>query len=532
MQGLLTMIMCDLQYKDYKRDVATLVERVRHEGIPFMTKALPTLGSAVMSALCSGHFHCPPSFRTRRGSVLPVFLYGALSKVFNDDGALTEASPSEISTIRQVCFTFYKMKWSLDPIQVRDAAESYIRRDIELPQIRSDVDLTYASDIVHKLFRGFRVDSRNFRFGPGATSDARTNSDKFAFQQFYQSLDAYIPYSWVFPYTPSAGFSWNGENRVLFVPKDSRGPRTIACEPPEYMFYQQLLGRSMMDHLSRYPFINFTDQRINQDLAREGSLTRVYNTLDLKDASDSVSLDIVRHLFADTSLLPGLEAARTPVSVLPDGRKLFLKKYAAMGSALCFPVESVVFYALLRAYHKAYEPKNRLFVYGDDIITTARDPVGIREFLAKYGFKVNTSKSFFYGNFRESCGGNFLLGSEVNYIKCNDLEPVSLVACANQLYAGGYHAAAEYIRSALPRIPSGYASAYTFAFGPKRGHSRINRKLHRLEVKTWSPRSSFERTTDEGAIFRHFLGLNGKFTSAHVVGSRSRRHGWTYTPIE
>jgi hypothetical protein len=59
--------------------------------------------------------------------------------------------------------------------------------------------------------------------------------------------------------------------RVCLVPKDSRGPRIISCEPAELMFIQQGIMRKLYSHLETHHLtagqINFTDQSINRNLA-------------------------------------------------------------------------------------------------------------------------------------------------------------------------------------------------------------------------------------------------------------------------
>jgi hypothetical protein len=145
-----------------------------------------------------------------------------------------------------------------------------------------------------------------------------------------------------------------GTAKVVLVPKDSRGPRLISAEPLEYQWIQQGVGRSIVAHLEAHHLtkgrVNFTHQEVNRRLAQESSATLELATLDLKDASDRVSLELVRRVFKNTpELVRALEAIRTDATLLPDGRVQSLKKFAPMGSAVCFPVEAFVFWAILTA---------------------------------------------------------------------------------------------------------------------------------------------------------------------------------------
>jgi hypothetical protein len=86
-----------------------------------------------------------------------------------------------------------------------------------------------------------------------------------------------------------------------------------------------------------------------------------------------------------------------------------------MGSALCFPIESVAFFIAIVSIRLASagvritpstvrKYSERVYVYGDDLIVPADEAPAISSALPLFGFKVNAHKSFWSGNFRESCG--------------------------------------------------------------------------------------------------------------------------------
>lgn len=208
--------------------------------------------------------------------------------------------------------------------------------------------------------------------------------------------------------------------RIVLVPKDSRGPRVISCEPAEHMYIQQGIMGVMYEHLETRSvtrgFVNFTDQSLNRELARLASMSGKLATLDLKDASDRVSLQLVRRVFPD-SWIECLMACRTPATLLPDGRVVELQKFAPMGSSVCFPVEALVFWASAVATQLERGLQPEAYVYGDDIIVPS-DMAGdcIRN-LEGIGLKVNASKSYVTGPFRESCGGDYYLGSDVTPVR-------------------------------------------------------------------------------------------------------------------
>jgi hypothetical protein len=129
-----------------------------------------------------------------------------------------------------------------------------------------------------------------------------------------------------------------------------------------------------------------------------------------------------------------------------------------MGSALCFPIEAMVFTTIVFAAI-AYEcrtPVNRRLimsmrgkvrVYGDDIVVPVEYVSRVIQFLELFGLKVNKGKSFWNGKFRESCGGDYYDGEWVTPVRLrNELprsladvdEVVGLVAFRNLLYWNGY----------------------------------------------------------------------------------------------
>ena len=241
--------------------------------------------------------------------------------------------------------------------------------------------------------------------------------------------------------------------RLLFVPKNMKTARSICEEPATLMFFQQGIWQEMAGaiHWSKLrKFIKLQDQGRNKDLARLGSISGLVDTLDLSAASDSVHVDLVRRIFPAYWLLKMLATRSSHVQV-PDGSIRPLKKFAPMGSALCFPTQCIIFASVciyasvlyrlgLQAgdrvlitrsqIHKAYKltsnnevnyypPKagrlNPLAIYGDDIVCDNRITDYVKSILTRLGFSVNENKSFTGSQaFRESCGGFYLEGHDIS----------------------------------------------------------------------------------------------------------------------
>jgi hypothetical protein len=206
-------------------------------------------------------------------------------------------------------------------------------------------------------------------------------------------------------------------NSITTVPKKTDIDRAIAKEPDLNMHMQRSFGDHIRSRLKKVG-INLNDQTRNQNLARIGSITNALCTIDLSNASDSLSSRLV------WDLLPGewfkeLDAIRSHYGHV-DGRLIKWEKFSSMGNGFTFELESLIFYALAQAVMDclnessfSFSGPHFLSVYGDDIITPCYMAESLIEVLADVGFKTNTDKTFTSGPFRESCGSHFYEGIDI-----------------------------------------------------------------------------------------------------------------------
>lgn len=209
-------------------------------------------------------------------------------------------------------------------------------------------------------------------------------------------------------------------SRADTVPKDSETERFICLEPDMNMYMQRGVGKLLRESL-RNVGVYLDDQSLNQKLAFLGSRTGSLATIDLKSASDSISLSLVR-LLLPSDWYDAICHLRSEYTNL-NGEWIRLEKVSSMGNGFTFELESLIFWALsqsvLRLHHIS---DTRLAIYGDDIVihNSAAEPL---ELLLNYvGFTVNSSKTHVSGPFRESCGEHYFYGENVTpfYVK----EPV------------------------------------------------------------------------------------------------------------
>lgn len=468
--------------KSFEKDVETVMSRTLTEGIQFMTKVMPALGKALDNGLGTGQFAVPREFkRSPKYRGVPAFLQAYFKLIFDSDGGLREdADLAAVKFLRQVCFLVYKLELPYSREQEASVVEAFVATEgeLELELGGSVGDLVAAAGYISReVWQGFDPKDIVPRHGPGAVATGEKLDAKWRFSRLYREIHQVYPY---YEYFVVGGarelidrLEWykslerrtHGVAKVVLVPKDSRGPRLISCEPLEYQWVQQGLGRKMMCHLESFRMtkghVNFTNQEINRGIALESSRTGEYATIDLKEASDRVSLELVREVFKHTpDLLKCLEATRSSATTLPDGRVLELRKFAPMGSALCFPVESFVFWALIVASlaRRDRVPPSKsaehVFVYGDDIIVKTEDAAYVMQVLESVRLRVNVAKSCIQGDFRESCGMDAFRGVQVTPLRAKTLWSgrksdasalAAYVSLLNGFNAAGYTGAGEYL---------------------------------------------------------------------------------------
>nr|QDH90010.1 MAG: RNA-dependent RNA polymerase [Leviviridae sp.] len=486
-----------------ERDIERVRCRCKHEGLSFLTITLPTLSDALEKGLECGRFTCPTSFR-RRGR-LPEFLSGFFKRVFTMDGELlNDACPNVIFYIRQICRFFKKLKKGCDDFRNKIATQHFVDVEGELRLMTSQVErkdqlLDKISGIIwSQVYPEIDCLDLICHHGPGVTADKLLSNERHRIRKWNQRSEFLFPSDLhCYPNYWAAGhhggnwkelgcdselkhleISEEESVRIVFVPKTQTTPRVIAIEPSHMQYMQQSVKDYVYTILETHPLtrrsIRFSHQDVNQRLAHSSSIDKRLATLDLKDASDRVHLHLVQRIFKTSGLLEYLEDARSLHATLPDGRNIVLFKYASMGSALCFPVEAMVFYTLVQsAMHqldgrrpssssiKYYSTK--IDIYGDDIIVPVEYADVVVNYLESYALKVNVNKSFKEGYFRESCGADFYKGIPVNPVYAR-MEPhddsrrwepdtvMSWMATADLFYMRGMWIVAETIRDMVTRV--------------------------------------------------------------------------------
>jgi len=468
------------------QDLKTVLARVEHEGLSFLTITLPSFCDDFQKSLSEGKVSHNQFKSFAFSGGLPQLFGGFLDLVFDRGTGRILDTPSidAVHAIRQLTLVFGKVAIPCSDARVAKALNGYVECEKSVKHFDSlRTPLMYEefkrvsrllwSDIFTEIDSNvYYLENILPKHGPGATADKLVGNSKYNQMEWTDRLED------VFPAARFLISNWNhlpdldGLNwlepgaerpvRVITVPKTLKTPRIIAIEPTCMQYAQQALMEQFVEKIEGdnllSSFVGFSDQGPNQDLAQKGSLNGKLATLDLSEASDRVSNQLVRSMFANhPHLLGAVDASRSRKADVPGRGVKRLAKFASMGSALCFPVEAMVFLTLLflgiqdelkrPLTRKDIESfRGQVRVYGDDIIIPVEYVRSAVRRLETFGFKVNANKSFWTGSFRESCGKDYYAGHDVSVVRVRQLLPsqrnnvkeiISTVSLRNQLYLAG-----------------------------------------------------------------------------------------------
>lgn len=548
-------------------DSKTVQRRFEHEGPQFLAVTLPRFAKDLEKGLELGkvspyHFD---GFH-RRGE-LPVLFGGFMENVFDRETGVLLPEPCTVSifAIRQLSLVFGKMQPPGDKHPGEAAAmQKFVQCEKEVKSSAKSIspERIYAFRRMAQLlfgdvFQTLELASLRHEFvpkhGPGATADKLRGNAKFDQREWPDRLEMAFPFgeyvlpSWRFSnnetgYPDDVHFLEPGAERpvrVITVPKTFKTPRIIAIEPTCMQYAQQAMLGTLVPEMERdsflSPFVGFTDQVPNQDMAQEGSLDGELATLDLSEASDRVSNQHVLDLIGPwyPYFRDAIQACRSRKADVLGHGVIRLAKFASMGSALCFPMEEMVFLAIIfssmeqesstrftRKDVQSFVGKVR--VYGDDIVVPVRYVQCVIDGLESFGMKVNVDKSFWTGKFRESCGKEYYNGVDVSLVRVRKSLPrsrkdvsevIATVEMRNQFYSLGLHktvaALDEIIEKVLPHFPVVESTSPALGrhsaepFQAERHCPRLQKPLVRAYVVESKPPPS--KVSGEGALTKFML---------------------------
>jgi hypothetical protein len=308
-----------------------------------------------------------------------------------------------------------------------------------------------------------------------------------------------------------------------------------------------------MKNLFGSSFVSFDNQKLSGDMALQGSRDGSLATIDLSSASDRLSCYVVERLFRKCpSLVHALHASRTRYirDDISGETPIFvkMKKFASQGTAVTFPVQTLCFLIIALGsniqgevtWTKIRRLRDKVRVFGDDIIIPNTGYADTVRVLTKLGLKVNMEKSFHKGYFRESCGVDAFMGYDITPCKLTRAVPdgpssrQAIIDQSNNLYKKGYWVAAKRLESTMGRsinhlpitaLDDSTVGLISFC-GRKLDHlaKRWNDSLSRFEWKVLSNKVSIPKVRPGGipALLQCFT----------VAKPRDlpREHGYTGRP--
>jgi len=544
-------------------DCKTVMRRTEHEGLSFLTITLPTFGKDLEKGLDRGSVDHDlfQGFSWRGG--LPKFLWGFLDHVFDRTSGVLLDDPSidAIRSIRQLTLMFGKLRVPCTPERERRAFDAYIQCEQDVRESdRSISSLQWEEfdrmslmlfgrtflSIDRKIYNGELLPVKH---GPGKTADGISSNAKFRLTKWTERLEkGYFPFgefclpNWsYYPVLDDVDILEPGSEipvKVVSVPKTLKTPRIIAMEPAAMMYAQQSLLHEFRVAISRSNYlrrmIGLEDQDPNREMAHQGSLNGDLATLDLSEASDRVSNQHVRHMLQRfPSLSEAVDACRSRKADVPGHGVKRLAKFASMGSALCFPMEAMVFLTLIfigiqRSLNTSLTLKDvqslkeSVRVFGDDLIVPVDHVHSVISVLQDFGLVVNTGKSFWTGRFRESCGKEYYAGEDVSIVRCRRNFPssprhapevISLVELRNHFYWSGYWSTCQWlderIREVIRHFPMVLSTSPVLGRQSVLGFhtQKIGEHLHNPMVKGYvvAATSPNDKLDDHGALLKYFL---------------------------
>lgn len=481
------------------------------------------LNNAFTECLSSVRRQCFKGFKALCGRVS-----SHLYPLVKDDVSACSAGDA-FAAKRLVQLFSYTSRLSLKDIDLtQELLESYLSVEEGIPEQFDESLVLSLNKIIRRWIGSYEPADLCPRHGPGGIAERGRCSlqTKYTLLGSDQRLQYAFGNPWWVHGSPTQSFE--RVSRTIFVPKSYKTFRTISMEPATLQYFQQSIWRAIDRHVRRTPYlrsrIDFHDQTRNQQLAREGSLCRTFATIDLQAASDSVSYALIKEVFRGTWLPRFFLATRSSHTTLPDGRSIALKKFAPMGSALCFPVETLLFAAICEHVARGHRRQRAYSVYGDDIIVPTAMAGDVIRTLHALGFSVNTDKSFIEDTcwFRESCGGEYCDGHDVTPMRVSRkyasrssmIRLTELTSLANEAYKRNF----RYLRRFFLQKIKKYS--YTPLFAPTailadnytnyHAKKRWNSSLHRIEVRVSqivtrnsTPKANLE--LHETLRYRHWL---------------------------
>lgn len=413
LHDLRALLSSPISDKSFNRCLTTLKVRMENEGLTFVQAILSKLADSLLNWAETHTLKPVPGIAFRQG--LPLFLGWAFKDVLTSP----DNNPALFAALHQLLVLHKRIE---GPTRKSDAVcweEFVARAKANATPIPMD---PLVNHLITKAVGRMRFNPRPTH-GPGALLERVKGDEKWATWKIPSKLqDLFPPENWL---GAGIGASMPGilvetseqpvtTGAIVFVPKDYKGKRVIAMSQQYEMYVGQSFRRDLYDQILQNPWtknnVMLTDDSIHRELC--GNVA--FATIDLSNASDTVRTWHVEEAFHGTALLPILLALRAgKYECTFDGSTHTLQEpttFAPMGNPLTFPVQGLLYWAICSSVvHRISGIKPRaaaklVWTFGDDIVVPVWAAEACLHELLRLGFSPNMEKSYYRGEFRESCG--------------------------------------------------------------------------------------------------------------------------------
>lgn len=203
---------------------------------------------------------------------------------------------------------------------------------------------------------------------------------------------------------------------VSFVPKSFKSLRSVKPNTLIGTFYTLGLGRVIARRLKAAGLDITRLQQKHKRLSMINSVTLKHVTADLTAASDSITTELLRRVLPSpwyrACMLGRIPWFSFPGDAkYPQRQKLY--SAATMGDGHTFPLQTLVFYCLLKAIQCLFDRPGLISTYGDDLIYPRSMHKIVARVFPKLHLQLNMEKTYVSIKFRESCGGDYYRGIDV-----------------------------------------------------------------------------------------------------------------------
>jgi hypothetical protein len=181
------------------------------------------------------------------------------------------------------------------------------------------------------------------------------------------------------------------------------------------LFYSHAVGNAVTELLASAGINIRRLQGIHRKLVAMFSISRTHATGDLERASDSVLAEHCNRVLPRLWYKALRKCLTHQVRYKQNGewKQGYSFSVLPMGNGATFPIETLIFYCVIKAIGELMEVDGLYSVYGDDLIYPSKLHPVIQRVFPLLGFSLNIEKSYAESHFRESCGADYYHGVDV-----------------------------------------------------------------------------------------------------------------------